>query len=68
MRAFADCAQAVERGDSESGGEVAVRATANGGFVEVPADFCGDLLRGTEQSHDFLGAFEWRPIDPAADF
>ncbi len=38
VRAFADRAHAVERGNAESGGEVAVGAAAGGGFVEREAE------------------------------
>ena len=37
MGSIAYSAQAVESGDSERGGEVAVGATPYGGFIEVPA-------------------------------
>ena len=38
--AFADAAQAVERGDADAGGEVSVGAAADGGLFELPVDFC----------------------------
>ena len=34
----ADSAHAVERGDADAGGEVAVRAAADRGFVQLPVD------------------------------
>ena len=37
VRAFADSAHAVERGNAEGGGEVAVGGAAGGGFIEREA-------------------------------
>ena len=53
VRAFADRADAVERRDAESGGEVAVGAAACRGFFELHAQF-GRLIRraSAEQSGD----------------
>ena len=40
--AFADRAEAVEGGNAECGGEVAVRGAAGGGLVEPEAEFGGE--------------------------
>ena len=43
VRAFADCAHAVERGDAEGGSEVTVGAAAGGGFVEAKPSWAARL-------------------------
>src|SRR5579872_5406575 len=65
MSAFADAAKAVERGDAEGGGEVSVGTSANGGFVELPADFLRDGLRFLVESGDAFGALHRKTVDAA---
>ena len=44
VRALADGAHAIERGNAESRGEVAVGAAAGGGFIESEARVAGQRL------------------------
>src|SRR5580704_6408061 len=52
MRAFTDAAQAVERRDSEGRSEIAVRAAAREGLLNLHAQFLRQFLRGPKQLHD----------------
>ena len=45
VRAFADGAHAVKRGNAERGGEVAVGGAAGGGFVQREAELRGERAR-----------------------
>ncbi len=42
VRSLADATHAIERGNSDAGGEVAVRTAADCCFVEFPVEFAGD--------------------------
>ena len=63
----ADGAEAVEGGDAEGGGEVAVGAAAGGGFAEGEAEFTGDGF-GAREEGDAVFAFERGAIEAAVDF
>ena len=60
-------AETVERGDAERGCEIAVGASAGGGFAEREAKFAGDGF-GTGEESGAVFAFEWRAIEAAANF
>ncbi len=64
---FAYGAHAVEGGDAEGGGEVAVGASAGGGFVEVEADLCGERLSGFEQCDGAGFALHGWAVDATGD-
>jgi hypothetical protein len=68
VRAFADGAEAVERGNAEGRGEIAVGAASGRSFAEGETHFAGEPLPEAEQLNDAGGALERRAIDAAGDF
>ena len=67
VRAFADCAHAVERGNAERRGEVAIGSAAGGGFLEFEAKFASEEVRFAEEPHGSAAALHGRAIDLACD-
>src|SRR5947208_781357 len=65
--AVANRAEAVERGDPESGREISVRAAAGGAFAQEEIYLLGKQLGPGEQSGAHF-AFEGRTIEAAGDF
>src|SRR5579871_5715824 len=65
--AFADAAQAVERGDADAGGEVSVRTAADGGFLELPINLVGDGLRFLVEGGDSGSALHRQTVNAAFD-
>lgn len=61
------CSEAVERGDAESGGEIAVGATACRGFTYLQAHLRGESFCAGEK-RGAVFAFQWRAIEAAGDF
>ena len=62
-----DRAQAIQGWNSERGSEVAVGATADGGFGEREAELGGGVVGKTIEAHGFLGALEGRPLDASVE-
>jgi len=63
----ANGAEAVEGGDAEGGGEVAIGAAASRGFAEVETEFASDGFGAGEKGGAVL-VFEWGAPEAAADF
>ena len=61
------CAKAVESGDAEGGGEVAVGAAASRCFAEGEAEFAGDGF-GAGEKGGAVFAFERGAIESAVNF
>lgn len=67
MSAVADGAEAIERGDAESGGEIAIGAAAGGAFAQGEPHLCGERFGfGEERGTAFV--FERGTIEAAANF
>ena len=64
---FAYGAHAVEGGDAEGRGEVAVGASAGGGLVEVEAELGGEGLGGFEERDGARFALHGWAIDATGD-
>ena len=67
MSAVADGAETVERGDAESGGEIAVGAAAGGAFAQSETHLRGERSGFDEESGTAF-AFERGTIEAAANF
>ena len=67
VRAAADRAQAVERGDADRGGEVAVAATADGHPVDAADADRGRRLRRQREQRRRTPTRHRRPVEAAAD-
>src|SRR2546430_16858440 len=67
MSAAAHGAEAVERGDPESGREISVRAAAGGAFAQREIHLLGKQLGPGEQSGAHF-AFEGRPVKASREF
>lgn len=65
VRAFADGTEAVQGGDAESGGEIAVGCAASRGFAESKAHLFGERFGASVEFNAVL-AFERRAIEAAA--
>ena len=59
VRAFAHRAHAVERGNAQRRGEVAVGGAAGGGFIELEAEFRGQRARLFDRAPRFRGCAPW---------
>lgn len=68
VRAVADTAQAIEGGNSQAGGEVAIGAPADGGFAKLPSQVAGDGGGLGIELGDARGALHGRAVDSAGDF
>src|SRR4051812_17772576 len=67
VRAFADRAKAIERGNAERGREVSVGAAAGAGFGNSDAQRLARLLRQRVKPSDALRALHRRTVHPAGD-
>src|SRR5713226_133499 len=67
MRAVADGAETVERRDAETGGEISVRATADGAFAQRDVHLLCEQLGAGEESRAHF-AFERGTVETARDF
>src|SRR5256884_9835863 len=67
MSAVANRAEAVQRGDSERGRKISVRAAAGSAFTQRELHLLGEQLRVGEESGAHF-AFEGRPVKAAGDF
>jgi len=67
MSAVADGAEAVERGDAESGGEIAVGAAAGGAFAQSETHLRGERF-GFDEERGAAFALERSAIEAAANF
>lgn len=67
MRAVAHGAEAVEGGNAKRGGEISVRAAADGAFAQREIHLLRDRLGAGEESRAHF-AFEWRAVEAAGDF
>src|SRR5580704_734204 len=67
VRAFAHGAHAVERGNADAGGEVAVGASAYGGFVELPSGLASNGAGFLVERGHAVGAFHRQTIDASRD-
>jgi 3-hydroxyacyl-[acyl-carrier-protein] dehydratase len=68
VRALADAAHAVKRGNAKAGGKISVRAAAHSGFVELPSYFTGDGLSFFVERGDPGGSFHGEAVDAAGNF
>ena len=66
--AFADGAEAIERGDAEGSRKVAVGAAAGEGFFEFDAEVAAERLSQPEELHDAGRALHRRAVQAAGDF
>jgi hypothetical protein len=65
--AIADGAEAIECGDAQCGGEIAVGATPDGAFTKRKTHLRGERFGASEKSCAH-SAFEWGAIEAAGDF
>src|ERR1700722_7126760 len=65
--ALAHCAHAVERGNADPCGEVAVGASAYGGFVQLPARLAGNFAGLLVERDPPFGAFHGQTIYATGD-
>src|SRR5437660_5951645 len=67
MSAVANRAEAVQRGDSERGRKISVRAATGSAFTQRELHLLGEQLRVGEESGAHF-AFEGRPVKASGDF
>ena len=67
VRPFTDCAHAVERGNAERRGEVAVGSATGRGFVESESQLARESLRLAKKFDGSARAFHRRAVDAASD-
>src|SRR5437763_7908846 len=68
MSALAYCAQAVEGGNTQGRGKIAVRASAGGRLAQFQTQFFRHCLRHLQQPDRVWCALHGRTINAAADF
>src|ERR1700704_2679822 len=67
MRAIAHSAEAVQSGDAQRGGEISIRAAANGAFAQREIHLLREGFGAAEEGCAHF-AFEWGAVEAAGDF